>query len=105
MSKKKEKRPHFWPILALLRLNIGELLTKRSDSVSCSIIYLTQAFLGSMKNEHGLKLAIFTKMAQNGEKSWRWVTFSDHRGFGRFFWVWAPYQFQRTQLEVENVKK
>ena len=68
MSKKKEKRPHFWPILALLRLNIGELLTKRSDSVSCSIIYLTQAFLVSTKNEHGLKLAFFTKMAQNGEK-------------------------------------
>ena len=67
-QKEGKKYLIFWPILALLRLNIGELLTKRSDSVSCSIIYLTQAFLGSTKNEHGLKLAIFTKMAQNGEK-------------------------------------
>ena len=61
----KEKRPYFWPILALLLLNIGKLLTKRSDSVSCSIIYSTQAFLGNMKEEHGLKLAIFTKVARN----------------------------------------
>ena len=64
----KEKRPYFWPILSLLLLNIGKLLTKRSDSVSCSIIYLTKAFLGNMKKEHCLKLAIFTKIGQNGEK-------------------------------------
>ena len=47
--KMKEKRPYFWPILALLLLNIGKLLTKRSDSVSCSIIYLAKTFLENVK--------------------------------------------------------
>ena len=61
----KEKRPYFWPILALLLLNIRKLLTKRSDSVSFSIIYLTQAFLENTKKEHGEK---WQKMAKNATK-------------------------------------
>ena len=64
----KEKGPYFWPIPSFLLLDIGKLLTKRSESVSCSMIYLTQAFLENMKKKHGLKLEIITKMAQNGEK-------------------------------------
>ena len=64
----KEKRPYFWHILAFLLLNTIKLLTKNPDSVSCSIIHLTQAFLGYLNEEHGLKLANFTKIAENGEK-------------------------------------
>ena len=101
----KEKRPYFWPILAFLLLNISRLLTKRSDSVSSSMIYLTQAFLENMKKEFGLKLFFLQKWPKMRKKSWRWVTLTDHRGFERFFRVWAPYQFQRTQLEVENIMK
>ena len=84
-SKMKEKRPYFWPIPSFLLLDIGKLLTKRSDSVSCSIIYLTQAFLGSTKNEHGLKLAIFTKMAQIGEKIMEVGNFQWPQGVWKIF--------------------
>ena len=76
----KEKRPYFWPILTLLLLNIGKLLTKRSVSVSFSIIYLAQAFLENMKKEHGFKLAFFTKIGQNGGKIMEVSDFDCPRG-------------------------